>query len=96
MWSDSRWYDAVSWIPLTVWVAANVYVSQFEGWGAWAAAPILIFPLALSLIFGAYGLGVFIKLPGKARTSPRALITLVLPWIPIIHVVVSNLWRRLG
>jgi len=40
-----RW---ASWIPLATFVAANLYVDRFDGWGAWAAAPILLVPVVLS------------------------------------------------
>jgi hypothetical protein len=93
--SAVKTFSLFSWIPLALWVAANIYISRFEGWGAWAAAPMLIIPLAVSLIFGVIGLAVFVNQPPDRRRSPRSLVSLVLPWLPILHLVVADFWRHL-
>lgn len=41
-----RW---LCWLPLACLVAAEAYVHGFDGWGAWAAAPLLLVPGILSL-----------------------------------------------
>ena len=45
----------VFWIPLACLVAVEYAISPLEGWGAWAAAPMLLLPLGLALVIGAAG-----------------------------------------
>lgn len=44
------------WLPLASLLATEVYVSNFDGMGAWAAAPLFLLPLFLSLVIGGAGL----------------------------------------
>jgi hypothetical protein len=41
-----RW---ICWLPLLSLFVIEVYVRNFDGWGAWTAAPILILPGLISL-----------------------------------------------
>jgi hypothetical protein len=43
------------WVPLVSLVAVEIYARGFEGWGAWAAAPLFLLPLLLSLVIGGAG-----------------------------------------
>ena len=43
------------WIPLACLVAVEVYASGFDGWGAWATAPLFLLPGILSLSIGLMG-----------------------------------------
>ena len=43
------------WIPLACLVAVELYASNFDGWGAWATAPLFLLPAALGLAFGIAG-----------------------------------------
>ena len=36
-------------LPLACLVGVEIYVGAFDGWGAWAAAPLLLVPALLSL-----------------------------------------------
>lgn len=42
-------------LPLIVFGIGNWYVDRFEGWGRWAAAPVLLVPILLSLGMGIAG-----------------------------------------
>ena len=42
-------------LPLVFFVLLLIYVNQFEGWGAWAAGPMLIPPIILSFMMGVWG-----------------------------------------
>ncbi len=44
-------------LPLILFFALSLYVQKYEGWGAWAAAPMLLPPVFLSLIMLVTGLG---------------------------------------
>jgi hypothetical protein len=37
-----RWFLASSWLPPAIWGATLVYLRPYDGWGAWAAAPLLL------------------------------------------------------
>ena len=41
----------VSWIPAAAWLGMRQYVEQYDGWGRWAAAPLLLVPVAVSALF---------------------------------------------
>lgn len=48
-----RW---LCWLPLVTLAATELYVDQFDGWGAWAAAPVLLVPGIVSLVVVLIGL----------------------------------------
>ena len=48
-----RW---ICWIPAAAWLGMRQYVEQYDGWGRWAAAPLLLVPVALSAVFVGIGL----------------------------------------
>ena len=39
------------WVPAVAWLYARSVVDRYDGWGAWAAAPLLLLPVALSALF---------------------------------------------
>lgn len=43
-------------LPLVIFGLLLIYVNQFEGWGAWAAGPMLIPPIILSFMMGLWGI----------------------------------------
>lgn len=45
-----------------------VYLRPYDGWGAWAAAPLLLPSLVLSMIWGAWGAGLLLM--GVVRHRP--------------------------
>ena len=51
-----RAFWLLSWIPAATWVGMRAYVGQYDGWGAWAAAPLLLVPVAVSAVFVGIGL----------------------------------------
>lgn len=46
---------ATCWVPAAIWYLTGVYLRRFDGWGAWAAAPLLIPAVVLSLVLGGTG-----------------------------------------
>ncbi len=44
------------WIPAATFVAVEIYAAQFDGWGAWATAPLFLVPLILSVVIATAGL----------------------------------------
>jgi len=53
-----RTFMAVAWLPLLFLLGLQFYSSQFEGWGRWAAAPLFLVPVILSVILVAIGVSV--------------------------------------
>ena len=61
----------VFWLPTACLVAVELYARNFDGWGAWATAPLFLLPLVLSLAITAAGAGdTFSEVrSGNLRTS---------------------------
>jgi hypothetical protein len=87
--SGRTFFVWISWLPLASFVATNVYVDRFDGWGQWAAAPMLLAPILLSLVVLVVGaLAVRDEqLRGGARPSTWA--ALALASVPCLWLV----WR---
>jgi hypothetical protein len=51
--SALRW---LWWVPLACLLGIELYIRNFDGWGAWASAPLLLLPALLSLPIAILGL----------------------------------------
>lgn len=73
--------------PVSFWIADN-YVDRYEGWGQWAAAPILLVPLLFALAVTTSGIiTIIIKL--RKNESPLTMIALTLMAAsPIIYTLI--------
>lgn len=56
--------------PLLIFWGLSIYVNRFEGWGQWAAAPMLLIPIFLSLLMG--GVGVVLIVQARKQRAPTA------------------------
>lgn len=54
--ADKSRLALMCWLPLICLVAIEIYVRSFDGWGAWAAAPLFLLPLVLSAVIAGAGL----------------------------------------
>jgi hypothetical protein len=71
-WSE-RLFLIVSPLPPLAWLVASTYLDDLEGWGAWAAGPVLLGPILLvSVILGLFG----VILGLSARSDRSALLRL--------------------
>ena len=86
-----RIFISISWIPLALFVATWVYIRQYDGWGAWAAAPLIIPSLALSLGFGLYGVWLYREAQRAGELTWRHGAAALFASGPILVVVLSNL-----
>ena len=81
-----RVFFAVSWTPAAALVGFMAYVSSFEGWGQWAAAPLLLLPVFLSLLVSSLG-GLRVAIarrngrPTGALSAATALSAVPLVWM---------------
>lgn len=51
-----RYYRLLCWVPAALWVWARLITARYDGWGAWAAAPVLLVPVAVSSLAVGVGL----------------------------------------
>jgi len=65
-----RAFRLLSWIPAATWIGMRAYVGQYDGWGAWAAAPLLLVPVAVSAVF--VGIGLLLSVSSRAACSATA------------------------
>ncbi len=54
--ADRRLYLRFCWLPAVLWAGSLFALRGYDGWGAWAAAPLLLPAIILSLLQGASGL----------------------------------------
>ncbi len=65
-----RAFWLLSWIPAATWVGMQAYVGQYDGWGAWAVAPLLLVPVAVSAVF--VGTGLLLSVSSRVSRSSAA------------------------
>jgi hypothetical protein len=63
-----RW---LCWLPLAALFGVELYVSNFDGWGAWASAPLLLVPGLMSFTLVLMG-GIEIFAAIRAGVSPAS------------------------
>jgi len=78
------------WLPTISLVAVEFYVRNFEGWGAWATAPLFLLPLVLSAVIAFAGiLQIFFEFrAGAVRTSTAVAIAVAL--LPCLWLLVRR------
>jgi len=74
----TKLYITFSWLPLALFLSALVYVNQFDGWGAWAAGQVLIYPLILSMIMGSLGIIMIVVSARKNVVATRLILATLL------------------
>ncbi len=82
-----RW---LCWIPLASLLGIELYIRNFDGWGAWASAPLLLVPAMLSLPVVILALSACVStLRTRGQLSVAVLVTLVSA-VPIIWLGVRR------
>jgi len=61
-------------LPLILLFALSLYIRKYDGWGAWAAAPMLLPAVLLSLIILVTGLGFIVHSRKSQERSGRLII----------------------
>jgi hypothetical protein len=80
------------WLPLASLVAIELYLRNFDGYGAWASAPLLLLPALVSLPFVVLGVSDFLAarrtgVPARATAWMTIIAALPLLWLPIRRYV---------
>lgn len=81
-----RAYTAASWIPLVGFVGVWLYIRQFEGWGGWGAAGLILIPLLASVIMCCIGLGLIVSARAGRRPAKTLLIATLLSGVPLLFI----------
>ncbi len=55
------------WVPAALWALTLLYIRPYDGWGAWAAAPLLLPSLVLSAVWGLVGLALVLVAASRDR-----------------------------
>ena len=82
-----RW---LCWLPLASLVIAESYVRQFDGWGAWASAPILLLPGLISLAIAIPALLECVAGIRAGRLRPAMLLYTGLAGLPLLWLGVRR------
>lgn len=69
-------------------VGTWIYVGRYDGWGAWAAAPMLLLPIGLSALMAAVGLGLCLGELKRDGIGLATTLTTVLAALPVIWFAV--------
>lgn len=80
-----RYLRLFCWVPAATWVYARAVVDRYDGWGAWAAAPLLLVPVAVSALFVGVGL-LAMGRPKSARAAEWDWIALGVAALPMLWI----------
>lgn len=80
-----RVFRLLCWTPVASWIYARAVVEQYDGWGAWAAAPLLLVPVALSALLVGVGL-LLISRSGQGRSSSWDWIAIGIAALPLVWI----------
>jgi len=82
-----RIYVLISPAPLLLFALVFNYMRGLEGWGAWAAGPMILPVVALSAGLGLYGLNLAVRATSvrwrTALTAAAVLAGAVAIWLPV-------------
>ncbi len=87
----SRLYRWLSWLPLAALLAGFAYVERYEGWGRWAAAPLLLVPVFLSALMALFGALVCRREADAGGLTKLTALAAVLSSLPLIWFMVRAL-----
>lgn len=87
----SRLYRALSWLPLAALLAGFAYVGRYDGWGRWAAAPLLLVPVFLSALMALFGAVVCRREADAGGVTKPTALAAVLAAIPLIWFMIRAL-----
>lgn len=70
--------------------ATELYVGQFDGWGAWAAAPVLLVPGVVSFVVVLIGLYDCRAAHRADRLGPAGPIYTIIAGLPLVWLLVRR------
>lgn len=88
--ASSRHLALSFWLPAASLVAVELYAATFEGWGAWATAPLFLVPLALSLVIAGAGAMQCVRELRAGSIRSSSVIFTLLAAFPLIWLLVRR------
>jgi len=82
-----RWF---CWVPLILLGLTELYVRGFDGWGAWAAAPLLLVPAVISLVIVTWGVLECLRELRDGRLSQAAALYTLIAALPLLWLLVRR------
>jgi membrane protein YdbS with pleckstrin-like domain len=82
-----RWF---CWVPLILLGLTELYVRGFDGWGAWAAAPLLLVPAVISLVIVTWGFLECLRELRDGRLSQAAALYTLIAALPLLWLLVRR------
>jgi hypothetical protein len=86
-----RYFRFLCWIPAATWLCARAAVERYDGWGAWAAAPLLLVAVAMSAFLAGVGLLIVGRMRAGRSTewdwAAIGVAGLPVPWIAFRFVM---------
>ena len=80
-----KYFRFACWVPAAAWLYARSVVERYDGWGAWAAAALLLLPVALSALFVGVGL-LGISRRGNGRPAGWDWIAIGVSSLPLLWI----------
>jgi len=80
----TRLLIGLCWVPVASLAGLMLYVRQFDGWGRWSAAPLLLLPVLASLAMTLWGVALVVaarRAAGPAGTARTATAVAALPLV---------------
>jgi hypothetical protein len=77
-------------MPLILLGVTEVYVRRFDGWGAWAAAPILLVPGAISLAIVIWGVFECASEIRGGKLSQAAPMYTLIAGLPLLWLIIRR------
>jgi hypothetical protein len=85
-----RWLSWICWLPLGSLLAIELYIRSFDGWGAWAAAPLLLIPGLISLAVVIPGILGCVTEIRAGRLNPATVLCTLVASLPIFWLGVRR------
>lgn len=82
----ARWF----WTPVACLVAIEIYAADFDGWGAWATAPLFLLPLVVSLFVAGAGVVQCVLEFRAGSTRASSIVLTVVAALPSLWLLVRR------
>ena len=83
-------------MPLLALIGTYIYISQFDGWGAWAAAPMLLIPITFSMVIGSYGLFLLYSRNRLGKPLFKLTFNTLLAGSPLLWFLIGSAIEEIG
>jgi hypothetical protein len=78
------------WLPLATLLAIELYLRNFDGWGAWASAPLLLLPAFVALPLVVIGISEWRKARRAGQPAGSTVILVLIAALPILWLPIRR------